>query len=100
MKPLPKLTSSLLATLLASACAPISTTKTAAPGYARDPHSHAQPERVRVTHVSLDLAIDMVGKVVIGRAKLALARTDRGAPLVLDVQGLAIESINGTNGQE
>ncbi len=91
---------SLLATLLASACATMHSTKSAELAFAKDRQSHAEPERVRVTHVSLDLSIDMLKKVVSGTARLSLARADRGAPLVLDVQGLAIESVKGEDRPE
>jgi len=65
-----------------------------------DLHSHAQPARARVTHVALDLAIDMDSKTIAGSATLSLARPDRAAPLVLDVQGLAIERVTGKDGSK
>jgi leukotriene-A4 hydrolase len=64
-----------------------------------DIHSHAAPERVRVTHVSLDLVLDFDAKVIRGTAELLLVRSDRTAPLVLDQQGLSIESITGGDGR-
>ncbi|MBL8857143.1 MAG: M1 family metallopeptidase [Planctomycetes bacterium] len=63
-----------------------------------DIHSHAQPTRVRVTHVSLDLDVDFAAKRLTGTAELTLDRRDATAPLVLDQQGLAIESVTGTDG--
>jgi len=63
-----------------------------------DPHSHAEPHRVRVTHVDLDLELDFAAQVVRGVAGLDLERVDPGAPLVLDQQGLAIRSVAGADG--
>lgn len=66
---------------------------------ATDLHSHARPELVRVTHVDLDLSVDMAAKRVAGNVTLSLVRTDRAAPLVLDAQGLALESVRGADGK-
>jgi aminopeptidase N len=63
-----------------------------------DIHSHSQPERVRVTHVSLDLTIDHAKKEVSGSVRLALDRKDPAAPLVLDAEGLAIERATAADG--
>jgi aminopeptidase N len=63
-----------------------------------DQHSHSQPDRVRVTHVALDLSIDHARREIAGTARLALDRRDRGSPVVLDSQGLAIERVAGTDG--
>jgi len=59
----------------------------------RDPHSFAEPARVAVTHLSLDLAVDFEQRVLRGTAKLTLARRDPAAPLRLDTQDLAIASV-------
>jgi len=63
-----------------------------------DPHSHAEPERVRVTHVDLDLELDFVARSIRGGVRLDLERRDSSAPLVLDAQGLAIERVLGADG--
>jgi len=65
---------------------------------AADVHSFARPERVRVTHVELDLELDFERREVRGEAVLTLERTDPRAPLVLDDEGLAIESVTGSDG--
>jgi len=65
---------------------------------AGDPHSFAEPERVRVTHVALDLELDFEESRVSGSARLALERSDPEAPLVLDVRDLAIEEVVGSDG--
>jgi aminopeptidase N len=60
---------------------------------ARDPHSASEPDRVAVTHVSLDLAVDFAKRTLSGTAKLDLVRHDRSAGLVLDTKGLAIDGV-------
>lgn len=84
-------------TALSVACASTHVTPRSSP-LPMDLHSHAQPERVRVTHVALDLTIDMQAKTIGGTATLSLARSDRSAPLVLDATGLAVETVKGKDG--
>jgi leukotriene-A4 hydrolase len=57
---------------------------------ARDPHSHAEPDRVRVKHVALELEVDFAKRVLRGTARLSLERRDRAARVVLDADGLEI----------
>lgn len=64
-----------------------------------DPHSHAQPNRVRVTHVALDLTLDFEASAAHGDVQLTFARPDPAAPLVLDSHGLAIGEVTGADGQ-
>jgi len=63
-----------------------------------DIHSRCEPERVRTTHASLELAIDPMQKEIRGSVVLSLDRRDVQAPLVLDAKGLAIESVKGSDG--
>ena len=85
-----------LAVLLAGACA---SPRIAPPrSYVRDLHSHAEPGKVRVTHVDLDLTLDFEAKTVAGTAELDLARSDLAAPLVLDAVALEIASVSGSDG--
>lgn len=65
-----------------------------------DPHSHAEPHRVRVTHVDLDLELDFAARSIRGAATLDVERPDLLAPLVLDVQGLVVERVLGRDGTE
>ncbi|GAB4158498.1 MAG: M1 family metallopeptidase [Planctomycetota bacterium] len=58
-----------------------------------DVHSHARPDQVRVVHLDLDLTLDFARKVAFGSAALDVERHDPSAPLILDTQGLAIESV-------
>jgi aminopeptidase N len=84
---------SLAAPALA-ACATSADTAARAAHLPHDPHSYARPDEARVTHVSLDLAADFARKVLSGTATLTIeARPDANA-IILDVDGLAIQSIH------
>ncbi|MBA3464870.1 MAG: M1 family metallopeptidase [Deltaproteobacteria bacterium] len=59
-----------------------------------DPHSHARPMRVAVTHLSLDLHVDFTPRMLTGTAKLQLARRDPSATeVVLDTDTLTIDKV-------
>ena len=65
-----------------------------------DPHSYAQPAKVAVTAVDLDLTVDFSHKQLIGSAELALEWRDKTAhELVLDTRDLTIESIQAVDDQ-
>jgi aminopeptidase N len=92
-----------LAALAAAACkAGEALREAAAPAsaFAADWHSHAEPERVRVTHVSLDLALEFDARRIAGSVELELVRADPAAPLRLDAQGLEILGVRGSDGGE
>jgi len=62
----------------------------------RDEHSYAQPDKVVVRDLGLDLKIDFEKKELSGRADLALTWKDPAArELVLDTRDLAIEKVSG-----
>src|SRR5579875_3614279 len=65
----------------------------------RDVHSFAEPDKVRVRHVALDLSVSFENRSIGGVAELTLDRTDRSAPLMLDTRDLDVgyvqESANG-----
>ncbi len=65
----------------------------------KDRHSHAEPDRVRMQHLALDLTLDFAAKVVRGTATVRFVRPDPQAPLVLDTFGLAIEAVTGADGK-
>ena len=65
-----------------------------------DAHSFAEPNRVRVTHVALDLTLDVTRSLASGHVRLDLERAEATAPLVLDSMGLAIERVLGADGSE
>lgn len=58
-----------------------------------DPHSYAQPTRVSVRHLELDLKVDFSTKTLEGKARWELDRWDPAAPLTLDIRGVDIQSI-------
>lgn len=64
-----------------------------------DIHSYAEPNRVRVAHVSLKLKIDFTKKELGGTAELTLDRRDPLAPVVLDTQALVVEQITTPGGE-
>lgn len=58
-----------------------------------DHYSSAEPEKVRVHHLSLDLAVDFERKVVSGSATLLLHHLSDTRSLILDARSLDITSI-------
>lgn len=63
-----------------------------------DPHSYAQPDRVRVTALDLDLSVSFEKHVLSGSATLALDWRDKGArELVLDTNELKIDKIEAAD---
>jgi leukotriene-A4 hydrolase len=63
------------------------------PGF--DYHSFANVDQFRVTHVELDLRIDLEGKVISGVAALEFKRLDpRATQLVLDTKDLMINDVS------
>ncbi|HUS29576.1 MAG TPA: M1 family aminopeptidase/hydrolase, partial [Kofleriaceae bacterium] len=65
-----------------------------------DPHSFAEPDRVSVRALTLELTVDFDKKVLAGTAKLELRRVDRSAQLVLDDEGLVIEGVTDCAGKK
>jgi len=62
--------------------------------YAADPHSYAQPDVVRVTHLDLDLKLDFTKRELDGQATLKLDwKNPKAKDLVLDTRDLKIASI-------
>ncbi len=66
---------------------------------APDLHSHAQPNRVRVRHVSLDLGLDFTARTAAGTVVLTFDRPDAQAPLTLDLKGPVVTAITGADGK-
>ena len=62
----------------------------------RDVHSYAQPDKVVIRDLGLDLRVDFEKKQLRGHADLALEWLDASArELVLDTRDLAIEKVSG-----
>jgi leukotriene-A4 hydrolase len=63
--------------------------------YAADPHSYAQPDTVRVTHLDLDLKVDFAHRQLDGKATLKLDwKNAKAQELVLDTRDLTIASVD------
>lgn len=66
--------------------------------HAGDPHSYAQPDKVVVTHIDMDLALDFKQKTLSGDATLALDwKSPQAKNLVLDTSELNIKSIQAVD---
>ena len=63
-----------------------------------DIHSFAQPEKARVTNVSLDLTPDFSAQRVRGTARLAIERGQNPDSIVLDTRDLTIKSVTDSRG--
>lgn len=59
----------------------------------KDPHSFARPWEAYVKHVFLDLKVDFEKKEIEGVATLKIEQLTDTSSIVLDTQGLAIESV-------
>ena len=65
-----------------------------------DEHSYAQPDKVRISHLALDLAVDFDKRQLAGSATLTLAWADKAQrDLVLDTRDLAISAVQARSGK-
>lgn len=84
--------------------APTSAAKPVAPASASsarsvDESSYAQPDKARITHLALDLAVDFDKKQLVGTATLDFNWQDPKADtLVLDTRDLTISAVEGGDG--
>jgi leukotriene-A4 hydrolase len=63
-----------------------------------DPHSYAQPDKVRVTALDLDLSVSFEKHILSGSATLSLDWRDPAArELVLDTNGLKIDKVESVD---
>lgn len=83
--------------LAAMACQPTPEKTTAMPEPIADPHSFAQPGRVKVTHTHLDLRVDFESKTIQGTAQLNVQASENGDTLVLDTRNLNIQKVRSGN---
>jgi len=65
---------------------------------AKDPWTFAEPEKARVTHVALELALDFEAKTVGGTAALDIQAAPGADTVVLDTQGLRIAKVTDVLG--
>jgi leukotriene-A4 hydrolase len=80
---------------------PASTTKPAAPAQAADydEHSYAEPDKVAITDLALDLRLDFDARTLAGTATYALEwKAPAANRLILDTRDLAVEKIEGESG--
>jgi aminopeptidase N len=80
--------------LVAPAVAPVLTSE-----QARDEFTFARPREARVTHVSLDLALEFAAKEVVGKAALDLDVAKDAKEVVLDSDGLRVTGVTDAGGQ-
>jgi leukotriene-A4 hydrolase len=66
---------------------------------ARDPHSYARPDEARVTHLSLDAALDFDARVLRGRVALDLDVAPGARALALDTRDLAVHAVTDGAGR-
>jgi leukotriene-A4 hydrolase len=79
--------------LLIAVAAPA--TIAAAPDRRTDEHSYAEPAKVRITNLALDLRVDFAARRLAGTATLDLAIAQPTDKLVLDTRDLAIDKVEG-----
>lgn len=78
-----------------AATAPVATATVATENVV-DEHSYAQPDKVRITDIALDLAVDFDKKEISGSATYTLDWVDKSATaLVLDTRDLHIDKAEG-----
>jgi aminopeptidase N len=67
---------------------------------ARDAHSQARPDRVRVTHADIVWTVDFESRSIAGSVRWTFQRAPGAEtePLILDTRGLAVESVRTTSG--
>jgi aminopeptidase N len=66
--------------------------------FAADPHSYAQPDVVKVTHLDLDLKVDFAKRELAGNATLKLDwKAGKSNDLVLDTRDLKIASVDAVD---
>lgn len=89
-----------LAAPLLSACATTSQPEATEPYPAPvpDPDSYARPEVARVTHIAIDLLADFARKVFSGTATLTIETAPDAREIVLDCDGLTIQSVRTEHG--
>jgi leukotriene-A4 hydrolase len=98
----------LFATLMMTACksedaaptAPAAAPAAAAAPQRLDEHSYAEPQKVAISDLALDLALDFDSKTLAGTATLSLDWKDKAATeLRLDTRDLTIEKAEGDDGK-
>ena len=68
------------------------------PALPHDTHSFAQPEKARVTNVSLDITPDFAAKRINGIARLTIQRAANADSVMLDIRDIDIKRVNDSKG--
>ncbi len=68
------------------------------PALPHDVHSFAQPEKARVTNVSLDLTPDFATKRINGIARLAIQKAAGADSVILDVRDISVKRVTDAKG--
>lgn len=63
----------------------------------RDHHSHARPEEAVITHLDLDIAVDMGNETISGTAAYRIEDHGKGR-IILDTDGLVVEQVTAADG--
>jgi aminopeptidase N len=64
----------------------------------RDHHSNARPEEAVITHLDLDIAVDMATETISGQATYRIKDHGKGR-VVLDTDGLVVEQVTNAQGE-
>lgn len=67
--------------------------------FPKDEHSFAQPDKAKVTNVSLDLTPDFAAHQLRGTARLAFAKSAGADSIVLDTRDLTIKTVTDAAGK-
>lgn len=70
--------------------------RTEKPSIVPDIHSFAEPNKVRVKTLALDLTVSFEKRVLIGRAVLGIEQNQSSNPLMLDTRDLTIETVEAS----
>ncbi len=62
-----------------------------------DPHSYSNPQKIRITHMDLDLKIDWKAHILSGKVTLNLDKYAGADTLILDTRQLIISGVSNTN---
>jgi aminopeptidase N len=90
--------STIASAFVCIACSQPATREMELPALPHDPHSYAEPEKARVTHVALDLTPDFTSHKLRGTARLMIQRTSDADSIKLDTRDLNIKRVTDAAG--
>lgn len=88
--------------LLVSACgtSPDRTSNAQKPIVTMDPHSHARPQEARITHLNLDITVDMDAQRILGTARYRIEAAPGAERIIFDTDGLEVLRATLDDGRE